>query len=205
MHNLILLFLITLLGACSQGDAHLPTDNSNQAYLDSVALLRKQKHVEFKVSKKSPFYKRKDFRELDYYPASSSFRFWVKINRIESPELVQFATSGTRKPVYQKVAYLVFSMNNDETDTLWGFVQSNHPQILFVPFKDLTNNTETYGGGRYLELDYAESMDSIYLDFNMAFNPYCHYDTGYSCPVVPFYNHLNKKILAGEKRYPYEK
>jgi uncharacterized protein (DUF1684 family) len=207
MNKFLIAIASLFLWACNNATTSSETDvnKRDQAYIDSVEKVRKQKHVEFKVAKNSPFYKHKNFKELSYYPVTKAYRFWVKLHKLAQPELVQFVTSGSRQPVYQKVCFLSFSMGTELPDTLWGFVQSSHPSVLFVPFKDLTNNETTYGGGRYLELDYSPQMDSIYLDFNFAFNPYCHYDTGYSCPVVPFENHLKREINAGEKRYPYAK
>jgi uncharacterized protein (DUF1684 family) len=72
--------------------------------------------------------------------------------------------------------------------------------LLFLPFRDKTNGKTTYGAGRYLDISFPAS-DSIYLDFNKAYNPYCAYDDRWSCPLVPFENHLEVSILAGEKKY----
>jgi hypothetical protein len=70
---------------------------------------------------------------------------------------------------------------------------------LFIPFTDLTNSNETYGGGRYIEAKIPVEGELLELDFNKCFNPYCHYSTGYNCPVPPRENFLNTKIEAGEK------
>jgi hypothetical protein len=71
---------------------------------------------------------------------------------------------------------------------------------LFIPFRDSTSGKETYGAGRYLDLD--ENTSGIYeLDFNRAYNPYCAYGEGYSCPIPPEENRLAIPIRAGEKIY----
>jgi len=71
---------------------------------------------------------------------------------------------------------------------------------LFVPFRDSTSGRETYGAGRYIDLD--ENASGIYeLDFNRAYNPYCAYGEGYSCPIPPEENRLAIPIRAGEKIY----
>ena len=72
---------------------------------------------------------------------------------------------------------------------------------MFLPFKDKTNGVETYGGGRYLDLTVPDG-DSIVIDFNKAYNPYCHYNIEYSCPLVPRENKLLFSIKAGVKKYP---
>jgi len=77
---------------------------------------------------------------------------------------------------------------------------------LFVPFRDATNGTETYGAGRYI-LDTAKSADlgpgaaanSLVLDFNFAFHPSCAFDPRWSCPLAPPENRLDIRIEVGER------
>lgn len=69
---------------------------------------------------------------------------------------------------------------------------------LFVPFRDETSGRETYGGGRYLDLDVAAS-GRYALDFNRAYHPYCVYDPGFSCPLPPPENTLGLPVTAGER------
>ncbi|MBZ0243452.1 MAG: DUF1684 domain-containing protein, partial [Bacteroidales bacterium] len=71
---------------------------------------------------------------------------------------------------------------------------------LFVPFKDKTNGKISYGGGRYLDIEIPESAQLI-LDFNNAYNPYCAYNSKWSCPIPPYENHLKISICAGVKKY----
>ena len=79
----------------------------------------------------------------------------------------------------------------------------DHPEYgnyLFIPFKDRTNTITTYGSGRYIDIDIPEESIVI-IDFNEAYNPYCAYYDRWSCPLVPFENHLDIHIYAGEKKY----
>ncbi|MBA2380690.1 MAG: DUF1684 domain-containing protein [Chloroflexi bacterium] len=77
---------------------------------------------------------------------------------------------------------------------------------LFLPFRDATNGTETYGAGRYL-LDAAKAADlggdrdagSLILDFNFAFQPSCAFDPKWACPLAPPANRLDLPIRAGER------
>lgn len=77
---------------------------------------------------------------------------------------------------------------------------------IFLPFRDATNGSETYGAGRYL-LDAAKSADlgsgtapdSLVLDFNFAFHPSCAFDPRWSCPLAPPENRLDVRIEAGER------
>ena len=71
-------------------------------------------------------------------------------------------------------------------------------ESLFVPFLDATSGTETYGAGRYLDLEPEE--DGTYaLDFNLAYHPSCVYDVEFSCPLTPAENRLSRRIEAGER------
>ena len=67
---------------------------------------------------------------------------------------------------------------------------------LFLPFTDKTNGFESYGGGRYIDLR-IPATDSLLLDFNQSYNPYCAYTTGYNCPIPPKENALPIKIEVG--------
>jgi len=77
---------------------------------------------------------------------------------------------------------------------------------LFLPFRDATNGTETYGGGRYL-LDSSKGADlggdaatgTVIVDFNFAFQPSCAFDPKWSCPLSPPDNRLDIPIAAGER------
>jgi len=76
--------------------------------------------------------------------------------------------------------------------------------MLFVPFKDATSGKETYGAGRYLDLEPGRDRtqgEKWILDFNQAYNPWCAYSEAYNCPFVPTENWLEAPIYAGEKDY----
>lgn len=74
-----------------------------------------------------------------------------------------------------------------------------------MPFKDRTSGKETYGAGRYLDLDPVADRtdDGLWIvDFNRAYNPWCAYSDQYACPFVPPENWLDVSIQAGEKQFP---
>jgi uncharacterized protein (DUF1684 family) len=86
------------------------------------------------------------------------------------------------------------------------FWMSGYAGGLFIPFRDATNGSETYGAGRYL-LDAAKSADlggdpahgTLILDFNFAFHPSCAFDPKWACPLAPPENRLDLPIRAGER------
>ena len=75
---------------------------------------------------------------------------------------------------------------------------------LFLPFRDETSGSETYGAGRYL-LDTVKGADlgmeggRLVLDFNFAYNPSCAYDPKWACPLSPPANRLPVAVRAGER------
>ena len=77
-------------------------------------------------------------------------------------------------------------------------VKEGFEDHLFLPFLDNTNGTTSYGAGRYIDLTIPEG-DTIEIDFNTAYNPYCAYNEKYSCPIVPGENYIDADIEAGVK------
>jgi uncharacterized protein len=81
---------------------------------------------------------------------------------------------------------------------------------LFLPLRDGTCGTDSYGGGRYLTdtvkgthgrgLTIVDAT-TVRLDFNYAYNPSCAFDDRYACPLAPPENRLTVPIRAGEKKY----
>lgn len=90
--------------------------------------------------------------------------------------------------------------------TLSVFWMAGYAGGLFIPFRDATNGTETYGAGRYL-VDAAKSADlggdptrgTLVLDFNYAIQPSCAFDPRWACPLSPPENRLDIPIRAGER------
>lgn len=72
---------------------------------------------------------------------------------------------------------------------------------LFLIIADETSGEETYGGGRFMYVDKPDSLGSVMLDFNKAYNPPCVFTKYATCPLPPEQNYLKLKIEAGEKMY----
>lgn len=98
--------------------------------------------------------------------------------------------------------------------TVWGELSlwwlSGYGGGLFLPVRDGTSGTETYGGGRYLtdtiKGTHGRGLallggDRIRLDFNYLYNPSCAYDDRWACPLAPEPNRVSGEIRAGELTY----
>src|SRR5262249_39439499 len=107
------------------------------------------------------------------------------------------STGGQRQ--MRRVGSLEFSLKGLPLK-LTAFVEGGAANLdhLFVPFSDLTTGTETYPAGRYIDLD--KTPTGIYnVDFNLAYHPYCYYNSEYDCPYPPAENRLKIPVRAGER------
>ncbi|MCL4323857.1 MAG: DUF1684 domain-containing protein [Candidatus Thermoplasmatota archaeon] len=165
---------------------------------------RKQKDEYFRTDMDSPIPEgeRKTFPGLNYYPIEEKLRFAVRLAPVDPPTPLSFGVSqGPPRPML-KVGYFDFVVDG-APQRLWAY-RSADPHgggSLFVPFRDATSGKETYGAGRYLDLEATEE-GTYTLDFNEAYNPYCIYSDCYSCPLPPMENWLKVPLRAGEKTYP---
>ena len=113
-------------------------------------------------------------------------------------------TSTERTPEYVKYGEAHFSL--DGKNFVLNLFQNTaetkvgEADYLFLPFTDLTSGVDTYGGGRYIDQKIPEG-NSIIIDFNQSYNPYCAYNPRYSCPIPPPENDLLIEIMAGVKDF----
>jgi uncharacterized protein (DUF1684 family) len=149
-----------------------------------------------------------DMKDIDFFPTNANFRVNASYVNIEEPDTILFPTSSGKTKKYLPLALLYFTIENEKCSL---FVYKNaelpaddekYQYSLFIPFTDITNGEETYGGGRYMNMDKRDfTDDSVIIDFNKAYNPWCVYGDGFSCPVPPKENDLELAIRAGEKMY----
>ncbi|GAB3328639.1 DUF1684 domain-containing protein [Larkinella ripae] len=179
---------------------------SQTPYSQQIAEHREDYKADFLKSPKSPLQK-DDLKNLRFFEPDSLYRVEATVQRTPTAEPFELPTYDGQKKTYVKYAVLTFALQGKPYQlTLYRSLQlARLPQYrdyLFMPFKDLTNGKETYGGGRYLDLRTGAIKDGkIQIDFNKAYNPYCAYSDGYACPIPPKENHLAVKIEVGEKTY----
>lgn len=176
-------------------------------YTDEIAVYRAEQNEHFADTAKSPLSVEglAHFHGLDFFPVDPNYRVEAKFIPNLDPQSFEMKTTTDRKPIYVKYGEAHFKLDGE--DIILEIYQSESAkkikefsEHLFLPFKDLTNGNESYGGGRFLDLKIPEG-ESIIIDFNKAYNPYCAYSHRYSCPIPPEVNHLNITIPAGVKAY----
>ena len=177
---------------------HRPLD-----YAEAIEAFRAEKDAYFKSSHRSPIpeAERGAFSGLPYYPVNPTLRFAERSLEPytgDEPSNFQIPTSDGRLRPAHRAGVLRFDVGG-ERRTLTAYTFDNgDDDSLFVPFLDATSGTETYGAGRYLDLD-PEDDGTYTLDFNLAYHPSCVYDAQYSCPLTPPENRLPVRIEAGER------
>ena len=147
----------------------------------------------------------KSFKGLDFYPINEKFIVAAKFVRTPNEKVFKMKTTGTRLPEYVKYGELHFTLDGQSFKlNLYQNIEltqkEGYADYLFLPFSDLTCGKESYIGGRYIDMKIPKS-DTVTIDFNKAYNPYCAYNHKYSCPIVPLENDLTIEILAGVKKF----
>ena len=151
-----------------------------------------------------PLEERAEFEGLDYYPPDPDCRFEIELHEHEGKERVRMAYTKGEERDFALWGEFRFGIGGEEC-VLQVYKSDAEEERLFIPFRDATSGRETYGAGRYLDLepgrDYTPDGKWV-LDLNRAYNPWCVYSEDYTCPFVPPENWLKVPIYAGEKNYP---
>lgn len=167
--------------------------------MSDLQAFRKQKDEFFARDPHSPLSaeQKRSFAGLDYYPENAALSFEVELEPSNNHQRVQMQTSTGEIRDYHK--YGTFSFEVDGQPAALTVYTSGNGDA-FVPFTDATSGRETYGAGRYLELE-PLGGDRFDVDFNLAYNPWCAYSPLFSCPIPPQENRLQVPIRAGEKDF----
>ena len=168
---------------------------------------QKKLNVEFADATKSPLTEkdRTDFKGLDFFPIDKAFIVEAKFIKSKNEKSFEMKTTTDRMPLYVKYGEVSFTINGENFklnvyQNLELIKRPGFKKHLFLPFSDLTSGNETYGGGRYIDLEIPKGK-TITIDFNQAYNPYCAYNPKYSCPIVPAENELLTNVNAGVKKF----
>lgn len=181
---------------------------SNAQTKSSALSFQQELNLQYANAHSSPLNKadRENFKKLPFYEWKKEYIVIASIKRTPKAPLFIMETTTERAPLYQQYAIATFILNGQKQQLLIYQSQESkfsleYKDYLFLPFKDLSNGTETYEAGRYLDVFISNiNNDEIILDFNKAYNPYCAYNHKYSCPIPPSENHLNTSIKSGVQK-----
>jgi uncharacterized protein (DUF1684 family) len=177
---------------------HVPVE-----YKDAVEGFRLDKDEFFKTDPRSPLpeSERAAFTGLPYYPVDEGLAFEDRVLEPytgDEPSNFQIPTSDGKLRPAHRAGVLRFELDGAPRQLTAYTFDGGDGQSLFVPFLDQTSGSETYGAGRYLDLE-PEADGTYALDFNLAYHPSCVYDAKFSCPLTPAENRLPVRIEAGER------
>jgi uncharacterized protein (DUF1684 family) len=142
--------------------------------------------------------KRASFGGLGHWPRDPTLRFEAVVEPAEPERLIAHSLDGDPYPL-DRIGRVRLAVG--ELEVYWIEVYGGG---VFVPFRDATSGTESYGAGRYL-LDTIKGADlggdaaGLVVDFNYAYHPSCTYDPIWNCPLAPPANRLSRPIRAGER------
>jgi len=176
---------------------------------ERLAIEREQKDTFFSIHPQSPIplEERKEFKGLDYYPPDPDYRFELKLHEHPRKKRIKMSYTKGEQQEFIRWGEFRFKIGGQE-QALQVYKSNPEEERLFVPFRDATSGKETYGAGRYLDLEperHRTAEGKWIINFNRAYNPWCAYSENYTCPFVPPENWLKVPIRAGEKKNPLKK
>lgn len=195
----ILFFLLSIafLSGCVQ----------NKRPIKGETPFQKELNAEYKDATTSPLKEKdlKDFESLDFFKFDSVYVVTASFKRTPETDYFEMKTTTDRITKERIYGILYFTLNgkDHQLNIYQGqdlIQKEGFEDYLFLPFLDETNGLESYGGGRYIDARIPKG-DTMVIDFNKAYNPYCVYNEKYSCPIVPRNNYLQTQVKAGVKAF----
>ncbi|MES2811881.1 MAG: DUF1684 domain-containing protein [Bacteroidota bacterium] len=190
-----ILFLVSFLAVAQEKAAV-----TSKEYQDNL-------NKEFADQKESPLDPEdfKNFKGLDFFPIDNKFIITAKFVKSKNERVFKMKTSTDRLPKYKIYGTLFFEIEGKQFklnvyQNVELIKKEGFADYLFLPFSDLTCGKESYIGGRYIDMQ-IPNQETVVIDFNRAYNPYCAYSHRFSCPIVPLENDLDFEIKAGVMKF----
>ncbi len=203
IHFLLFLTLVSSITTQAQSKEKY----SRTKYISQINQERKQKDIETRTGDHSPIpdEEKATFKNLNYFKPNIAFRKEAGFKRYDQATHFLMKTSTDRLPEYSIYGMVTFTHKGKSyTLNVYQNIElvkkPGYEKHLFIPFNDETNGFETYENGRFLDV-FENGADTLVIDFNKAYNPYCAYNHKYSCPIPPEANNLKMKVKAGEKKW----
>lgn len=198
--NLFILLIVAIVAITIFN--FLTIGESSKDYTERLEQERKDKNG-YMLSSNSPLTEedKQNFTGLNYYPIDEEFKVTARIEKTNNKQPIFIESTTGEQLKYIPFATANFELKGQQHNVmLYQDWEEKDPNKLSLMFADETSAVETYGGGRYLDVMYRNT-NSVIIDFNNAYNPFCHFNAEYSCPIPPRQNVLNIPIEAGEKIY----
>lgn len=166
-------------------------------YTSQLTSQRQKKDIFFRTGAESPLEDKTSFTGLIYYPASLEYRVTARFEPFaDKTQKLTIPLSDGSEEIYERHGHAVFKLQGE----VCRLLILKHEGVYSILFRDATSGKQTYGGGRYLDLDdTAFDGNQVTIDFNQSYHPYCVYNHTYACPLPPTENTLPVAVEAGER------
>ena len=146
---------------------------------------------------------RPQFGGLQYWPHAPELRFDLPLEADTAADQHDLPRSAGGSYSFSRVGWVSFRTAGTQC-RLAVYWLEGYGGGIFIPFRDSTSGSQTYGGGRYVwdsvkGADLGSDAHRLVIDFNYAYHPSCVYDPIWSCPLAPQENWLSVPITAGER------
>ena len=165
-HNI--LFVLLIIAFCNTGK----TQNTFKSYYQEIKTYQDTMNAEFADSKRSPMVEDDiiHFKKLDFFAIDSNYKVNAILTFTPGEFPFPMKTTTARKPMYVKYGEVTFEIRGVKCklnvyQNLDLIKKDEYKDYLFMPFTDLTNGFDSYGGGRFLDLKIPEG-NTIIIDFN---------------------------------------
>lgn len=198
-----ILALVVLVVVIAAVTYTLTATESPEDYIERIEDERERqyKFIRFNVDSPLSDEQKRNFKSLNFYPIDPDYKVTARIIPIENKKVRELPMTDGSTERYIEFAYAEFTLKNIPLRLLLlQDVSEIDKKNFFVAFADETSARETYGGGRYINARQS-GKNSIVIDFNLAYNPYCAYNPDYACPIPPRENILKVPVPVGEKNY----
>jgi uncharacterized protein len=139
---------------------------------------------------------------VPYWPYDAALRWWLLVEPVSRPRRLEIDTGPDGVTRLEQAGWVTLPDPVGRRLALWWLDQ--YAGGLFLPVRDATAGSGSYGGGRYL-LDTAKGADlgsagpRVVIDLNFLYHPSCRYDDRWVCPLAPDSNTIDIPVRAGER------
>ncbi len=192
------------LASCPAGLA-LPDDDQAQ-HLRGIETHRRLQNEAFSEPATTPLLAQDliGFSGLRYFPVDPGYLLAARFRASSGKATFELPTFNGERQRYSEYGKLSFCLQSGQPTELTLYRREDAGPMgrltVIAPFRDLTNGTQTYSGGRYLKFLLPLAQPAR-IDFNRAVNPYCAYNPDLPCPIPPRSNWMTVAVPAGEKDY----
>lgn len=144
----------------------------------------------------------KHFAGLEHFPYDPNAVVEATFEAAPSLEAVDFQTSRGWLKRINRVGYASFKLYGKPVKVGMFSDEKDPAKVkqLSTFFLDELSGKETYGVGRYIDIDVDGLPKTLMIDFNRAYNPNCARSPHYNCPLA--IDKIPLAVRAGEKIPP---